>query len=96
MSSIITRVILPGLGPVCPECFSRGHVGALSLAPGEVYSYGIAEPRTQLDWDVDAARALIANRPRTAQRLDTNWLKSWLTERTSITGSRHHFGDFVR
>ena len=85
MSSIITHVILPGLGPVCPECFSRGHVGALPMAPGEVYSYGITQPQAQLDWDVDAARALISNRPRTAQRLETNWLESWLTERTSIT-----------
>ena len=85
MSSIITHVILPGLGPVCPECFSRGHVGALPVAPGEVYSFGITEPQAQLDWDVDAARALIAARPRTAQRLDANWLESWLAERTSIT-----------
>ena len=75
MSSIITHVILPGLGPVCPECFSRGHIAAFSLAPGEVYSYGITEPQAQLDWDVDAARALIADRPRTAQRLETNWLE---------------------
>jgi hypothetical protein len=85
MSSIITHVILPGLGPVCPECFSRGHVGALPVTPGEFYSYGITEPQAQLDWDVDAARALIADRPRAAQRLETNWLESWLTERTSVT-----------
>jgi hypothetical protein len=62
MSSIITNVILPGLGPVCPECFSRGHIPAFSLAPGEVYSCGIAEPQAQLDWDVDAARALTHQR----------------------------------
>ena len=85
MSSIITHVILPGLGPVCPECFSRGHIAALPLTPGEVYSYGITEPQAQLDWDVDAARALIADRPRAAQRLETNWLERWLTERTSVT-----------
>src|SRR5712692_10288994 len=60
MSSIITRVILPGIGPVCPE----------------VYSFGGTEPEAQLDWDVDAARGLIAARPRTAQRLDPNWLES--------------------
>jgi len=30
MSSIITHVILPGLGPVCPECFSRGSRHALT------------------------------------------------------------------
>src|SRR5216683_486410 len=45
MSSIITNVILPGLGPVCPEYFSRGHIPAFRLAPGEVYSYGIGEPQ---------------------------------------------------
>jgi len=31
--SIITRDILPGLGPVCPECVSRGHIAALRLSP---------------------------------------------------------------
>ncbi len=85
MSSIITSVILPGLGPVCPECFSRGHIGALRLSPKEVYSFGVTEPQAQLDWDVDAARGLIAASPRTVQRLEPNWLNSWLAERTSIT-----------
>jgi len=85
MSSIITRVILPGLGPVCPECFSRGHIAALRLSPNEVYSFGVTEPQADFDWDVDAARALIAANPRTAQRLDPNWLESWLAERTTIT-----------
>jgi len=85
MNSIITRVILPGIGPVCPECFSRGHIAALPLSPNEVYSFGVTEPEAQLDWDVDAARRLIAARPRTAQRLDLNWLESWLGERTIIT-----------
>ena len=32
VSSIITRVILPGIGPVCPECFSRGHLAALRVS----------------------------------------------------------------
>jgi len=85
MSSIITRVILPGLGPVCPECFSRGHIAALRLSPNEVYSFGVTEPQAQFDWDVDAGRALIAANPRTAQRLDPTWLESWLAERTTIT-----------
>ena len=58
MSSIITRVILPGIGPVCPECFSRGHIAASPLSPKEVYSFGVTEPEAQLDWDVDAARKL--------------------------------------
>jgi hypothetical protein len=44
MSSIITSVILPGIGPVCPECFSRGHIAALPLSPNEVYSFGVTEP----------------------------------------------------
>ena len=85
MRSIITRVILPGLGPVCPECFSRGHIAALSLSPGEVCSFGVTERHAQLDWDIDAARALIAARPRTAQRLDPSWLGHWLTKRSSFT-----------
>ncbi len=85
MNSIISSVVLPGLGPVCPECFSRGYVSALQLSPKEVYSFGMTEPRSQLDWDVDTARALIAARPRTAGRLDPSWLKTWLADRTSVT-----------
>jgi len=85
MDSIISRVIVPGVGPVCPECLSRGHLPAVRLSPREVYSFGLSEPQSQLDWDVDAARALIAARPRTARRLDPVWLSTWLTERTSIT-----------
>src|SRR5687767_14399104 len=85
MDSIISRVILPGVGPVCPECLSRGRLPALPLSPREVYSYGVPEPPCQFDWDVDAARALIAARPRVAQRLDAGWLRTWLSERTSVT-----------
>jgi hypothetical protein len=85
MDSIVSRVILPGIGPVCPECLSRGHLPALRLSPREVYSFTMTEPCSQLDWDVDAARAMIAARPRTAQRLDPVWLQSWLTQRTSVT-----------
>lgn len=85
MDYIISSVILPGLGPVCPECFSRGYVGPLSLGPKEIYSFGVSELQAQLDWDVDAARALIAARPRTAQRLDPHWLQCWLTERSNFT-----------
>ena len=85
MDSIITSVILPGVGPVCPECLSRGHIPALPLSPGEVYSFGVTEPAAQLDWDVDRARRLIAARPRIAQRLDPAWVMQWLTERTTLT-----------
>ena len=81
----ITRVILPGVGPVCPECFSRGHVAALPLQIGEVYSFEMTEPSSQLDWDIVQARALIAARPRAPQRLDPDWLQAWLSQRTSIT-----------
>jgi hypothetical protein len=44
MASIISRVILPGVGGVCPECLSRGHLPALRLSPREVYSFGLTEP----------------------------------------------------
>lgn len=60
MSSIITHVILPGLGPVCPECFSRGHIAAFSLAPGEVYSY--AEIQRLVIARELSGRALLARR----------------------------------
>ena len=85
MNSIITSVILPGVGPVCPECLSRGHIPALPLSPGEVYSFGVAEPPAQLDWDIDCARRLISERPRAAQRVDPKWLADWLARRTTVT-----------
>ncbi len=85
MTSIISSVILPGLGPVCPECFSRGYIGPLSLGPREIYSFGVPELQARLDWDIDAARALIVARPRTAQRLDPGWLGRWLAERSKFT-----------
>jgi hypothetical protein len=81
----VTSVILPGVGSVCPECFSRGHIAAFPLTVREVYSFGITQPPSQLDWDVDAARALVAARPRSPLKLDRTWLRHWLTERTSVT-----------
>ncbi len=83
--SISSRVTLPGVGPVCSECLSRGHLPGLRLLPREVYSFGMTEPYRQLDWNVDAARALVVARPRTALRLDSSWLRSWLAERTTVT-----------
>jgi len=85
MDSIITSVILPGVGPVCPECLSRGHIPALRLSPSEVYSFGVAEPPAQLDWDIDCARRLISERPRAPQRVDPAWLAQWLARRTTVT-----------
>jgi hypothetical protein len=83
MTTIITRVHLPGIGQVCPECFSRGHLTAFPLPPGEVYSFGVVNPPAQFDWDVDAARALIVARPRSAQRLESEWLQDWLANRSA-------------
>jgi hypothetical protein len=89
VGSIMTSVILPGVGPVCPECLSRGYVPALPLLPGEVYSFGVAEPPAQLDWDIDCARRLISERPRAAQRVHPEWLAEWLARRTTVTAE--HF-----
>ena len=85
MNSAITHAILPTIVSVCVECFSRGHIAGLSLSPAEVYSFGVTKPQAQLDRDVDAARALIVARPRTAQRLDLSWLGHWLAQRSSFT-----------
>ena len=83
MTTIITRVHLPGIGHVCPECFSRGHLTAFPLPPGEVYSFGVVNPPAQFDWNVDSARALIAARPRSAQRLESECLQDWLANRST-------------
>ena len=88
MDSSITSVILPGIGPVCPECLSRGHIPALPLPSwlvAEVYSFGVAEPPAQLDWDIHCARRLISERPRARQRVDPAWLVQWLATRTTVT-----------
>src|SRR5262249_24089849 len=85
MVSTIRHVIVPGVGNVCPECLSRGHIPAFPPSPREVYSFGVSEPPAQIDLDIDAARAMIAARPRVPRRLDPGWLEIWLAERTSIT-----------
>ena len=43
MNSVITHVILPAIGSVCVECFSRGHIAGLSRSPAEVYSFGVTK-----------------------------------------------------
>ncbi len=48
MNVKVTRIVLPRLGPMCAECFSRGHIAAFPVAPGEVHSFG-TEPQAQLD-----------------------------------------------
>jgi hypothetical protein len=80
-----TRIVLPGRGPVCLEYASRGYIPDLPFSATEVYTFGITEPRTELDWDIDRARAIIAARPRNPLRLDPEWLQTWLSERTSVT-----------
>jgi hypothetical protein len=85
MSSVLSPVMLPGLGSVCPECFSRGHVAAMALSVPETYTFGITEPSAELEWNVDMARALIRARPRAAQLLDPAWLLPWLVERSRFT-----------
>jgi hypothetical protein len=54
------------------------------LAPAEVYSFGTVDPPSQFDWDVIAARPLIAARPRSAQRVDSEWIRQWLTTRSAF------------
>ena len=85
MNETITCVVLPGLGPVCVECFSRGHIAAFPLSPVEIYSFGTTEPAAELSWNIDQARALIAARPRAALPLDPVWLRGWLAERSGFT-----------
>ena len=85
MNSVISRVILPGLGSVCPECFSRGRIGEIPLAVPETYTFGVTEPPSELEWDVVAARRLIQARPRSTLLLDPAWLLPWLVERSRFT-----------
>ena len=90
MNSAVSHVILPGLGSVCPECFSRGHIGTLPLTVPETYTFGITDPRAELEWDIDAARRLIAARPRMPHQLDPAWLLPWLVERSHFTIEHLH------
>lgn len=85
MTPSVVRVNLPGLGGVCVECLSRGHVAALPLPPTEVYTFGVTNPQAEYSWDIDPARALVAARPRAALRLNRAWLAPWLLERAGFT-----------
>lgn len=85
MNESIAHLTLPGLGSVCAECFSRGHIAPFPLIPAETYSFGITRPPAELSWNVVAARALIAVRSRAARRLDPGWLERWLLERSELT-----------
>ena len=85
MNSVVSHVILPGLGSVCPECFSRGHVGEFRLEVPETYTFGVTEPDAELEWDVAAARRFIQDRPRAAILLDPAWLLPWVVERSRFT-----------
>jgi len=85
MAFTITRVNLPGVGAVYVECLSRGHVAAFPLSPEEIYTFGVTEPRAEYSWNVDAARALLAARPRAARQIDRAWLATWLLERSSFS-----------
>ena len=49
MSSIITRVVLPGLGAVCPECLSRGNLPAVLPSSRGVSFFDVTEP--QMDFE---------------------------------------------
>ncbi len=83
--SSITRVILPGLGEVCPECFTRGFVGDFPITGLETYTFSLTQPESELNWDIPSARELLAERPRQPTRLDPAALAGWLRSRVTIT-----------
>ena len=85
MTGIITTVILPGLGSVCPECFSRGFVGGLPINGSEIYTFSMTGPDSELSWDIVRARQFIAMRPRAPKKLDPAELHRWLHGRVAIT-----------
>jgi hypothetical protein len=89
MTGSISQVILPGIGPVCPECYSRGHVGGGLALPlgGEVYTFTFLTPEgpAELTWDIDAARRLLAERPREPRLLNPHSLLAWLRRYVTIT-----------
>jgi hypothetical protein len=89
MTGSISRVVLPGIGPVCLECYSRGHVGGeLALPTGrEVYTFTFLTPDgpAELTWNIDAARRLLAERPRQPRLLNPQSLLAWLRRYVSIT-----------
>jgi len=85
VTAIISTVILPGLGSVCPECFSRGFVGELPIDGREIYSFWMTGPDSELSWDIAQARQLIATHPRAPKKLDPAELRQWLRERVTIT-----------
>jgi hypothetical protein len=88
----IAVVILPCVGRVCPECFSRGHVAAMPLKVPELYSFGFTNPVSELDWDIDAARAMVAARGRRPVVLDTTGSHvGWWNARVSLPSTSTTF-----
>jgi hypothetical protein len=89
MTGSISQVILPGIGPVCPECYGRGHVGGTLALPrgGEVYTFTFLTPDgpAELTWHIDAARQLLAERPREPRLLNPRSLLAWLRRYVAIT-----------
>ena len=85
MTGAISTVILPGLGPVCPECFGRGFVGGLPIGGREIYTFSMTGPDSELSWDIARAQELLAKRPRRPKKLDPVELSDWLRNRVTIT-----------
>jgi hypothetical protein len=85
MPSTISQVILPELGPVCPECCSRGYVPGSAVVIPESYTFATTDAAEELEWNVHAARAITTAHPRPAQLLDPTWLLRWLAERAAFT-----------
>jgi hypothetical protein len=83
MTTEIAPLQVPGIGNVCPQCFSRGHLTSSLGRPCEIFSFGLLNPPVRFDWNVDAARHLITARPRPSRQIDTVWLRDWLETRSA-------------
>lgn len=83
--TVISTVILPGLGAVCPECFSRGFVGGLPIDGREIYTLSMTGPDSELSSDIARAQELLTLLPRTPKKLDRVDLADWLRSRVTIT-----------
>ena len=83
--SMISSVILPGIGPVCPDAFPEDTFRLSDRARRGVLVCPHRARPAQLDWDIAAARTLIATRPRAPRRLDRDWLAFWLSRHANFS-----------
>ena len=68
-----------------PSVFAAVSSGGLAIDGGEIYTFSMTGPDSELSWDIARAQELLAQRPRKPKKLDPVELADWLQARVTIT-----------